>query len=139
MTDVWKRIYKVNVVRALQGLADSEYQRDVWLDLNNPDRLVDCFSEAMCDLFDDCAIGHYLREGEVILDREVTQALWDLDVAVDAIELDRPEEDIVADPLMEVVREIAARALVLIEASTGEGSTVDIAIPGQSRPGEVVE
>jgi len=145
MTEIWKRIYKENIVGILKELADKEYQLQVWLNTGRKPGMTISFVEAACMLFDDCVIGHYLRDNEIILDEKVTQALWELDAAVDAVpERDkngefRLEKDIINDPLMDVVREKAARALFLVNVSTGEGSTVDIAVPGQSYPGEKVE
>ena len=95
---------------------------------------MDSFTEAACMLFDDCVVIHYLKDGEIILDKQVTKALWELHAATDAVDEFRDEEEIINDPLMEVVREKAARALFLINISTGEGSTVDVAVPGQSEP-----
>lgn len=140
MTEIWKRIYIENVVDILKELADVKYQKDIWLNQNNPNNLVGSFTEAACMLFDDCVIGDYLKDGEVILDARVTQALWELSAAVDAVgEFDEngefcSQEEIIDDPLMEVVREKAARALFLINVSAYEGSTVDVAVPGQSEP-----
>ncbi|MBX9726837.1 MAG: hypothetical protein K2X09_06190 [Rickettsiales bacterium] len=138
MTEIWKRVYKDNIVGILKGLSDKKYQNDVWLNRNNPNNLVDSFTEAACMLFDDCVVKHYLEQGEILFDVKVTQALRELDAAIDPVNEYRPQEEIISDPLMDVVREKAARALYLIQVSTYEGSTVDIAIPGQSYPGEVV-
>jgi len=138
MTGIWKRIYKENVVDILKELVDIQYQKDIWLNQNNPNNWIGSFTEAANMLFDDCVIGDYLKDGEIILDARVTQALWELSAAVDAVNEYRDEEEIINDPLMEVVREKAARALFLINVSTYEGSTVDIATAGQSYPGEVV-
>lgn len=136
MTEIWKRIYKENVIKALKQLADRNYQNTVWLNQNNTQNLVGSFTEAACTLFDDCVIGDYLKDGEIILDKKVTEALWELDAAVDAVNEYRPEEEIINDPLMEVVRQKAAHALFLINISTYEGSTVDVAVPGQSAPNQ---
>lgn len=140
MTEVWKRIYKSNIVGILGELADKEYQLQAWLNVGRKPVMTISFIEAACMLFDDCTISHYLKAGEVIFDKNVTQALWDLSEAVDAVsEFDqngefRREEDIINDPRMDIVRQRAARALFLINISTGEGSTVDIAVSGQSEP-----
>jgi len=138
MTDTWKRIYKENVVDILKELADIQYQKNIWLNQSNPNNWIGSFTEAANMLFDDCVISDYLSEGEIILDARVTQALWELSAAVDCVDEYRDEAAIINDPLMDIVREKAARALFLINVSTYEGSTVDIAIPGQSYSGEVV-
>ncbi|MES2984590.1 MAG: hypothetical protein V4735_05320 [Pseudomonadota bacterium] len=134
MTEIWKRVYKANIINALQELADKNYQNDVWLNRHNPNHWVGSFVEAACGLFDDCVITHYLSEGEVILDEKVTAALKELGAAVDAVDEFRDEEKIINDPLMDIVREKAARALFLVNISTYEGTTVDVAVPGQDKP-----
>ena len=134
MTENWKHIYKHNVTDQLKILSNKKYQKDIWLNRNNPDKLVGSFIEAACMLFDDCAITDYLKQGEILFDEKVTQVLVELATAVDAVDEFRDEEEIINDPLMDVVREKAARALFLINISTYEGSTVDIAVPGQSEP-----
>lgn len=127
-----KRVYKGNIVNILQGLSDRNYQEGVWLGKNNPEGLVDCYGEATCMLFDDCVVGDYLKDGEILFDRATTAAFHELDAAVDAVsESDeegnfRHEEEIINDPLMEVVRQKAAKVLTLIEASDGKESTVEI-------------
>ena len=136
MTEIWKRIYKQNIVGILTELADKEYQMQVWLNTGRKPVMTISFIEAACMLFDDCAVGDYLKEGEILFDEKSTLALRELHLATDAVDETRPEEEIINDPLMDIVREKAARALFLINVSTGEGSTVDIAVPGQLYPGE---
>ena len=138
MTEIWKRVYKDNIVGILKELADKEYQAQVWLNLGRKPVMTISFIEAACMLFDDSAVGDYLKEGEILFDEKTTLALRELDEAVSAIDDNRRQDEVIDDPLMQVVREKAARALYLIQVSTYEGSTVDIAIPGQSYPGEVV-
>jgi hypothetical protein len=115
-------------------MADKEYQLQAWLNAGRKPVMTVSFIEAVCMLFDDCVIGDYLKEGEILFDKRATQALQELDAAVSAINDDRRQDEIINDPLMDVVREKAARALFLINVSTYEGSTVDIAVPGQSEP-----
>ncbi len=126
MTPMNKRIYKGNIVGLLKDLADRNYQEGVWLNRNNPEGLADSFIEAVCMLFDDCVVKDYLQEGEILFDRTTTDVLYDLHSAVQAVNEFRPEEEIINDPLMEIVRQKAAKALALIEASDGRGSTVEI-------------
>ena len=127
-----KRVYKGNIVNILQGLSDRIYQERVLLNINNSEGLVDSFVEAVCMLFDDCVVGDYLKEGEILFDRRTTSVLHELDVAIDAVEASdengeyRSQAEIINDPLMQVVREKAAKVLELIEASDGRESTVEI-------------
>ena len=119
-------IYKDNITGILSDLADLDYQRNIWTNLDNPNNLCSSFVEAANMLFDDCVVGDYLEEGEILFDKAVTQALRELGAAVDAVDEYRTEEEIIADPLMEIVRQKAAEALRLIEASDERESTVEI-------------
>jgi hypothetical protein len=121
-----ERIYKGNIVHILRHLSDRNYQENVWLNRNNPEGLVDSFIEAANMLIDDCVVGDYLEEGEILFDRKTTDAFRELDAAIDAVDEFRPEEDIINDPLMQIVRLKAAYVLALIQASDGKESTVEI-------------
>ncbi len=127
-----KRVYKGNIVNILQGLSDRDYQERVWLNINNSEEVVDSFVEACCMLFDDCVVGDYLKEREILFDRRTTNAFHELDVAIDAVEASdengeyRSQEEIINDPLMEIVRDKAAKVLELIKASDVSESTVEI-------------
>ena len=122
-----KKIYKGNMVGILAELADVNYQKAAWLYPNRqkPNMTIS-FIEAANMLFDDCVVGDYLEEGEILFDRKTTAALHELNRAVEAVDEFRPEEDIINDPLMQIVRQKAAYALALIEASDGKESTVEI-------------
>lgn len=125
------KIYLSNVVELLEELSSKQFQVDIWLNTNNPKGLVASFIEAANMLFDDCVVGHYLETGETILDHQVTRALQELSDAVDAINEFRPDQEIINDPLMEIVRQKAAETLRLIAASNLEGNTVRIVEPGE--------
>lgn len=120
-----KKIYKGNIVRILQGLSDRGYQERVWLNRDSRG-IVDSFVEAANMLFDDCVVGDYLEEGEILFDRATTMTLRELHSAVQAVDEFRSQEEIIHDPKMEIVRQKAAKVLALIEASNGRESTVDI-------------
>lgn len=127
-----KRIYKNNIVGILKELTDKNYQMQAWFNASMKPVMTISFVEAACMLFDDCVVGDYLKEGEILFDRKTTDALHSLDAAVDAVKVSdekgeyRPEAEIINDPLMEIVRQKAAKALALIQASDGRESTVEI-------------
>lgn len=127
-------IYASILVSALRELADKDYQANVWLNTGATPDMTLSFVEAANNIFDDAMVKDALRAGAIIYDTRVIQALRELDDAVDAVNEFRPEEEIINDPLMQTVREKAAHTLYLIQVSTGEGSTVDIAVPGQTTP-----
>lgn len=125
MTEVL-RVYRNNIINLLEGLASKIYQENVWLNQDNPHNLVDCFVESVNMLFDDCVVKHYLEQGHILFDKKVTNAFLELSDATDAVNEFRPEEEIINDPKMQIVREKAARALELISQSDGSESTVEI-------------
>lgn len=127
-------IYKAHLMEGLKELADIQYQQDIWLNHNNPKNWVGSFDEASTAVFDDALVNRALRAGQIILDQKVTQALWDLSAAIDAVDVSQEEEAIINDPSMQMVREKAARALFLINVSSSEGSTVIILEPGMAPP-----
>jgi hypothetical protein len=127
-------IYRAHLIEGLQELADRQYQQGIWLNLNNPSNLVGSFIEAALAVLDDSLTMNALRAGATIYDQKVTQALWEVSTALDAIDESRDEAVIINDPLMQVVREKAARALFLINVSTGEGNTVDLLELGMPAP-----
>ncbi len=120
------KIYKENITKLLEELADKNYQERIWLNTDNPDNLVSSFIEAVNMLFDDSAVSYLLETEQIIIDQSVTTALAELHDATDAVNEFRPTEDIIADPLMDIVRQKAALALELVKASDGSESTVEI-------------
>lgn len=125
MTINWK-IYKRILIDGLKELSDKDYQKRIWLNTGDKPGMTLSFIEAANNVFDDACVIDSLREGKIIFDKKVTKALWDLHDATDAVNEFRSQEEIINDPLMEIVREKAAQALVLIQASDGRESTVEI-------------
>ena len=120
------KTYKKILVQALKELSDKDYQKRIWLNTGDKPVMTLSFVEAANNVFDDALVTDILENNQIVFDKEVTQALRELDAAVDAVDEFRPEEDIINDPLMEIVRQKAAKALALIEASDGRESTVEI-------------
>ena len=122
-----KHIYGGNIKEILAEFADEEYQKSSWIyPYKRKPNMTISFIEAANMLFDDCVVGDYLREGEILFDRATTTAFWELDAAVDAVNEFRSEAEVIVDPLMEVVRQKAAKVLALIKASDERESTVEI-------------
>lgn len=123
-----RKIYIENVIDILRDFVDKEYQVKVWLNVSNTDNLVGSFYESASMLFDDCIIADLLEDGEIIISKDVTKILQEISDVIDDIDnIDgyRPEEEIIDDPKMQIVREKTAHALELIEASDGSESTVN--------------
>lgn len=121
-----EKVYINNVKGLVRELSDRNYQTLVWLNTGAKPGMSISFIEAVNMLFDDSAITYLLEKGEIIVDKKVTRALRELDNALEPVDEFRPTLEIINDPLMEVVREKAAKALELIEASDGSESTVEI-------------
>ncbi len=119
------KIYKSNVIEALQMLSDYQFQKLAWF--LNDRGVVASYNENVMWVFDDTALGDALDEGEVIFGANADNALRDLESETDKIEGDDYlEEEIIDMPQMQVIREKAARALELILQSDGSESTVEI-------------
>ncbi|MEM7617402.1 MAG: hypothetical protein AAF195_03360 [Pseudomonadota bacterium] len=84
------------------------------------------FTEADTRVFDDAVVGHALRDGAIIYDKQVTLALQELHNATAIVDSYRTDDKIINDPMMEVVRQKAAIVLELIKESDGLESTVEI-------------
>lgn len=125
MTTEWK-IYKDILVSALKELADKDYQQRIWLNTGDQPVYTLSFVEAVINVFDDAVVIDALRANQIIFDKKVTKGLRELHDATDAVNEYRTEEEIINDPLMEIVRQKAAQVLALIEASDGSESTVEI-------------
>ena len=119
------KIYKNNVIEALQMLSDYQFQKLAWF--LNDRGVVASYNENVMWVFDDTALGDALDEGEVIYGANADNALRDLESETDKIEGDDYlEEEIIDMPQMQVIREKAARALELVLQSDGSESTVEI-------------
>lgn len=119
-------ILKNILIESLEELSDRDFQERIWANKDNPNGYIASFTEADINVFDDAVVIDPLREGEILFDQKVTKALWELHTATAAIDDNRPPEEIINDPLMEIVRQKAARVLELIKASDGSESTVEI-------------
>lgn len=86
------------------------------------------FEEDVMCVFDDACVIEALERNEIILDADVTAALRDLDSVIDAVDGLRSVEEIINDPLMEVVREKAKIVLDLIYNSDGKGDTIEMEV-----------
>lgn len=119
-------VLKNILVESLEELSDHDYQERIWTNKDNPNGYVASFTEAVINIFDDAVVINPLREGEILFDQTVTQALWELHDATTAVDDNRPPEEIINDPLMKIVRQKAAKALKLVTSSDGLESTVEI-------------
>ena len=115
-----------NLVIGLERLSDLEYQRKTWL--SSGDGPIDTFVESVCDVFDTADLSDYLRRGArpSELDEVVWSVVGELDVAVDEVDDNRPPQEVLDDPRMAKVREVATRLLALLE---DRGLTKDIPQP----------
>ncbi|MFO0109701.1 MAG: hypothetical protein ACK52W_04100 [Alphaproteobacteria bacterium] len=120
------RIYKSNVLQALKNLSSYDFQRIAWFE--NDQGLMYSFNENVSDLFDDFHLEEALYEdGVIVFSSRADHALRDLNEAVEKINgRDYREEVLIALPEMQIVRQKAAYALALIQASDGKESTVEI-------------
>ena len=100
------------VVEALQELADPELQHRLWLASSGE---ASSFTEAICRLFDDSGLARALEREEVVYGVPTDTVLRRLGKAVQAVDEFQDPVDLIADPMMETVRELAAQALSLLQ------------------------
>lgn len=117
-------VYTDILVNALEHLADYESQKQRWFAQKGS--VFGSFSEDCNEFYDDSLLGEALQNNKIILDPFVTQALRDVVQALDRVDEFREPQLIIEDPKMQSVREKAAQALALIQASDGRESTVEI-------------
>lgn len=108
-------VYKKGVIEDLQDLASYNFQKTAWLASSGP--IVSSFSEDYCKLFDDTGLGDALDAGQIVFNNMTDRVLRDLDATLRKINANRSPQEILDDPLMQVVREKAAEALRLIRES----------------------
>ena len=103
------------IVDGLERLSDVEWQRKAWF--SSGEYPVDSFEESLCSVFDDAGLSEYLRPG--VQPKEFDEMVWsaidELDVAVDEVIEYRTLEELMADPGMAKLREVAARVLALLK------------------------
>lgn len=119
-----RKVYKNVLVKALKDLSDIDFQKIAWFE--NDQALSSSFADDVNAVFDDTGLEIALKNNEIIFGKAADVVLHELGKAIDAVNEFRPEEEIINDPLMQVVREKAAKALELIKASDGSESTVEI-------------
>lgn len=126
-------IYKSNITDALESLASYEDQRLTWFD--NDQGLSYSFYENIMDLFYDSGLDEALKAREIIFGSLADNALRELESLVDKVHKENyTNGSFIDEPQMQTIRERAARALFLINVSTGEGSTVGMLEPGMVPP-----
>lgn len=108
-------VHVPNLMNCLRELADSEYQRRVWLGAGGNE--MSSFTEAYCGAFDDTGLGDAIDADRCPpeLDEDSYSALKRLGTAMSKIDDSGPPEALFRDPRMEKVRGLAQAALDLLE------------------------
>jgi hypothetical protein len=95
---------------ALRELSDEEFQRESWLSPEMPNS----YTEAVCELFDDSALGHALDKGPVF-GNLIDDTLREVSRVAARINAERRPEEVINDPLMPELRRLAGQALRALE------------------------
>lgn len=101
------------IVECLQELSDQKFQQEVWLSTGGDK--VSSFVEVVEQLFTDSGLGDELEKGTAGLGREVEDNLMLLDQELSKINRKQQALEIIKDPRMESIRNIAAKILLLLE------------------------
>jgi hypothetical protein len=104
---------QAKVIEGLRELSDIGSQRKWWL---APEGEVSSFTEAISKLFDDSGLGDVLDRGKPAFTPSVDMLLRRLSDEVGGIDQFGVREELIADPKMQSIRELAARILSLIDA-----------------------
>lgn len=119
------KIYKKNIVEELECLSSYDFQKVAWFD--NDKGLSYSFNDNVNDLFDDFYLEKALYDNVIVFGKDADQALRELNIAVSEIDGDDyTESELIDLPQMQIIREKAAKALALVQASDGSESTVEI-------------
>lgn len=107
---ITENIYRL-IESCLEELSDIEFQKRVWVRGEGPE--VSSYSEAVCQLFDDTAIGDFLDDTEngVVLSEELDSLLRELSNILDLIDYRIGASNIIKHPHWPKVRQLAADAL----------------------------
>lgn len=99
------------IIDALKELSDEAYQRRVWCGAGGQE--MSSFCEAICGLFDDSGLGSALETSthRHIFSSNVDESLRELRVAISKINQSAPPADLIRDPKMQLVRELAKLTL----------------------------
>lgn len=103
------------IIELLDELADSSYQRRVWLAEAGPE--IGSFDEHVSQLFDDTGLGDRLDSGAASdeMSKESIGCLRRLSDMVSGFDRDRPVEVVIDSIEMEQIRRCAKRASDLIK------------------------
>lgn len=119
------RIYKNNIIRALEALSSYEYQKAAWFENNQG--LSYSYNENALDLFYDSSLDKALKSGEIVFGIVVDAILSELESMVDKINANNYKaEELINSPEMRIIREKATLALESVKSSDGSESTVEI-------------
>jgi hypothetical protein len=104
-----------NLSRGLRELSDAEFQHRTWMASKGPE--VSSFSELVSQVFDDTGLADALDAGRCPpeLSEISFSVLKELDSAVSRVDQGATPEDLLDNPKVERVRELASQALDLIE------------------------
>lgn len=118
------KVYKTNVIRGLEHLSSYDFQKNAWFENNLG--LLSSYMEDVESVFDDTGLEYALDNDQVVFGHVADNALRELSILLDSIGYDKNEEELIDSPEMQLVRDKAAKALALIQASDYSESTVDI-------------
>jgi|GEM_PF-2385271 len=105
-------VYKDNIIESLQVLSDYNFQKQALLNPTGPYMWI--YHEEYENIFEDTGLLEAWQDSEIVFNKEADQALRVLEEAMRKIDSHLPDLVIVDLPEMQIVRQIAAQALKLI-------------------------
>lgn len=111
-------VLKGNIIEALEKLSDYEYQKTAWFS-DNEEVYYD-YIENIEDIFDLTGLQEAFKAHEVVFNKNVDKALYDLGAVCDALGYtawDGREKELLESKEMAIIREMAKHCLKLIAES----------------------
>jgi hypothetical protein len=107
------KVFVGHVREALSELSDVQYQRRVWT--GQSEREMSSFIEAVEYLYTDSGLSDALDRGEPVFGTAIDDRLRDLGDALQKLNTNRSEIELIDDPAMQPIRDSAAAILRSIE------------------------
>lgn len=118
------KVYRSNILEGLRYLSSKELQKIAWFE--NDQGICSSFNDEVAIVYEENGLEDAFKAGHIVFSREADNALRLLDKMVMEIDDYRDERDLIDSPEMELIRQMAAQCIALIEASDGSESTVEL-------------
>lgn len=110
---------RVQIKNALREISDVNLQNERWLADGSSKTEMSSFTEAVCGLFDDSGLSTIPEGKPTGFGEEFDLNLYELEKMINKIDTTKGPLHTIRDPLMNEVRSLASKLLLLIDAEGG--------------------